>query len=467
MSPIFSPLLETPTHKHPRPPPELISDTRETVASMNTETAIALVFTGIMAAASMGKFMEAPEKRKVVQSRQLPGASQSAPSATLTPEECEVGSDTFRRDIFVVFGVLGEKLLNLGVVNEPWLPIAREEVIKCLGIKGPAFYTIFSEDMEDAMQYAVAAAMFLCAGCWPLPIYPGFGACVLNDWLWAYPGQGRVNEPETRQFDDCIALLKTASQGHDLLKAYPKGLNQMSPSYDKLESQDIVWYIDDKNSQCKKRGRPRLFDGSVITDIIWPCSTYNSQFALQNQHTYDYSGLSQVLRWQQDAGRMIYGFLVGGFLDLQYGQMMEPMSEIATSILWWLYGLNGMTFKLIYQGQLDISHWKLKKKYQQRWLLEAQQAIYALRDESRVQLRDATRLAMASVLPTSLPPPPAYSLRNVEAQFDFSSRGTGELSFQKGDVLEILRDSNGDGWLIARGKDGVEGKIPEAYVRTL
>jgi hypothetical protein len=60
-------------------------------------------------------------------------------------------------------------------------------------------------------------------------------------------------------------------------------------------------------------------------------------------------------------------------------------------------------------------------------------------------------------------PPPAYSIRKVSAQFDWAARSGSEMSFRSGEVLEILRDSNGDGWLLARkGKE--EGMVPEAYV---
>ncbi len=72
-------------------------------------------------------------------------------------------------------------------------------------------------------------------------------------------------------------------------------------------------------------------------------------------------------------------------------------------------------------------------------------------------------LAAAPPPPPSPPPPPAYSLRKVTAQFDFAARAGGQISFRSGEVLEVLRDSNGDGWLLAR-RGGEEGRIPEAYV---
>jgi len=56
----------------------------------------------------------------------------------------------------------------------------------------------------------------------------------------------------------------------------------------------------------------------------------------------------------QDVGRLLYACTVAGFLDLQRGQLVDVMgNEITMSILYWLAGLNGMTFRLIRFVQLD------------------------------------------------------------------------------------------------------------------
>src|SRR3569833_1442954 len=371
---------------------------------MDPSQAINLVISGVKAAGAVGKFMEQREKRKIVESRRASVAATTAANAVPTdPAEREAQAAAFRRDIFVGMGVLGEKLLTLGAVNEAWLPFAREEALKSLRIKGEPFRAIFEDDMEEAMQYAVTASMFLCASCWPMPVYRGFGACVMNEWRWATadPAYTRPNHAETAQFDDCIALLKTATQGHDVLKGYPRGLTQMSPSYVKQDGyMEAPWYLDPRNGQIKKRGMPQPWDRSFsVTEILWPWATHDSQFALQNRFSYSFGDIGSYLKWQQDPGRMIYGFTVGGFLDLQPGQLVEPTSEIATSILWWLFGLNGTTFRLVYQGALDISSWKMKSKYQKQWDEGLNKAIYAVRDEQLVQQRDAARMSLMSSLP--------------------------------------------------------------------
>ncbi len=390
---------------------------------MNPNQAVDLVTTGFQVAGAVSKFMEQREKRKTAEARRAAAASPAQLVAPLTPDELEARSNAFRHDILVVMGVLGEKLLTLGAVNDQWLPFAREEVLRCLRIKGEPFRAIFEEDMEDAMQYAVTAGMFLCAGCWPLPIYRGFGACVLNEWLWASPDPAypRDNDPETTKFDDCVALLKTVPQGRDVLTRYPLGLNQMTATCNKDEKYpELAFYLEHRNKEVKKRGMPQPWDGSFFfTDIIWPWSTYDSNFALQNRFSYSFSEISNMLRWQQDAGRMIYAFTIGGFLDLQPGQMIEPTSDIASSILWWLFGFSGTTFKLIRQCDLNITHWKMKAKYQRQWDLGLMN-IYAVRDEYLVQQQNAARLAMMSSMfmaPPGLPSPttPTDTLQTAPA----------------------------------------------------
>jgi hypothetical protein len=50
--------------------------------------------------------------------------------------------------------------------------------------------------------------------------------------------------------------------------------------------------------------------------------------------------------------------------------------------------------------------------------------------------------------PVPLPPaPPAYpALRQVKAKFDFEAEDAGELSFKMGDLLDVIKEDEGDGW---------------------
>ena len=50
------------------------------------------------------------------------------------------------------------------------------------------------------------------------------------------------------------------------------------------------------------------------------------------------------------------------------------------------------------------------------------------------------------------------------AEYDYSTRTNGDLSFQRGDLLYILNSDNEDWWLARAKHSGQEGYIPSNYV---
>jgi len=64
---------------------------------------------------------------------------------------------------------------------------------------------------------------------------------------------------------------------------------------------------------------------------------------------------------------------------------------------------------------------------------------------------------------------PAANMKTFVALYDYDARTDEDLSFKKGDLLEILNDTQGD-WWYARAKstraagDKLEGYIPSNYV---
>lgn len=63
-------------------------------------------------------------------------------------------------------------------------------------------------------------------------------------------------------------------------------------------------------------------------------------------------------------------------------------------------------------------------------------------------------------------PTAAASARLFIALYDYDARTDEDLSFKKGDILEIINDTQGDWWYAkAKTKNGtVEGYIPSNYV---
>ena len=64
--------------------------------------------------------------------------------------------------------------------------------------------------------------------------------------------------------------------------------------------------------------------------------------------------------------------------------------------------------------------------------------------------------------PPSLPPPPVY-LKCV-ALYDYDARSDDDLTFRKGETLEILNSKDGDWWLARSPVTGAEGYLPSNYV---
>lgn len=73
--------------------------------------------------------------------------------------------------------------------------------------------------------------------------------------------------------------------------------------------------------------------------------------------------------------------------------------------------------------------------------------------------------------PTRLMPPlPEPDVPNAKifvALYDYDARTDEDLSFRKGEHLEILNDTQGDWWLARSKKTRQEGYIPSNYVAKL
>lgn len=76
---------------------------------------------------------------------------------------------------------------------------------------------------------------------------------------------------------------------------------------------------------------------------------------------------------------------------------------------------------------------------------------------------DPIRSAVNQVSDTSEVPP----TRIFVALYDYDARTDEDLSFRKGEHLEILNDTQGDWWLARSKKTKQEGYIPSNYVARL
>lgn len=73
--------------------------------------------------------------------------------------------------------------------------------------------------------------------------------------------------------------------------------------------------------------------------------------------------------------------------------------------------------------------------------------------------KDPTNLG-ASAQPLVIP----KSRRMLKALYDYESRMEGDLSFKKGDEMELLDDKSDESWWLAKHADSSEGYVPSNYV---
>lgn len=79
----------------------------------------------------------------------------------------------------------------------------------------------------------------------------------------------------------------------------------------------------------------------------------------------------------------------------------------------------------------------------------------------------ASSAAAARAKPVPAPPAPSPpsepSFPTYKALYPFSSGESGEISFVKDDIIEVLKNEDENGWWLAR-KDGIEGWVPSNYL---
>lgn len=69
--------------------------------------------------------------------------------------------------------------------------------------------------------------------------------------------------------------------------------------------------------------------------------------------------------------------------------------------------------------------------------------------------------------PVVSPEPEQPNTRMFVALYDYDARTDEDLSFRKGELLEILNDTQGDWWLAKSKRTRQEGYIPSNYVAKL
>ncbi|KPM41787.1 hypothetical protein AK830_g4768 [Neonectria ditissima] len=310
-------------------------------------------------------------------------------------------------EIFLVFSSLGQRLMALDVINYDALPLALEAVVAAMDTSEDALSYELGL-LDTILQYLVACAFVFCAACHPMPIYYGFGCGVMNHPTWA--------NPENKSFwnldmDQAIAYFKSVPHPWKLLKKSPSEISKSEPTYEQVDKKSMKLgqsLYADVVKQFEKVGYPQPLppnDNIKIGFWSFPFATYGGA-SIYADHGHDFSGLSA---WQLDPGRFLYAWTVGEQADLRPGQAILLPDEHIRALAAWLEGLNGITFKVLLDSELDWSKLKFKASTK-KYLMAQTGSEYGIRNVPEVIVRNpdpmaalTARLDTLHMLSTSVP----------------------------------------------------------------
>lgn len=341
------------------------------------QTGFAIAMSGVRIGASIGKWNETRQKRKESQT-QLAALHGAANPVFMS----KVAVATQLDEALLVLSVLGQRLVVLEVINPGELPQALALCRTACAQADSGDLLEHFDTLDGMLQYAVTAALFFCAACWPMHIYRGFGTGVLDNFLWGcpHPEYSTGQTAGFRAIDRWISFLKSMPREVYLLTRMPHGLNRLVPTYGKnerMERRRLMNAYKQFVKEVEARGHPQPKDRSFRV-VSWhiPFATWNSPFTFKSSGHY----WEDFLRWQMDPGRLLHAWTIGGHLDLNYGEMMWLPSGVAESVARFLAGLPGTTFKLVPSSALDYGFLRLSPETRKVILEEGFETVKAIRD---------------------------------------------------------------------------------------
>ncbi|KAL6412083.1 atrophin-1 interacting protein 2 (WW domain containing E3 ubiquitin protein ligase 2) [Ilyonectria robusta] len=272
--------------------------------------------------------------------------------------EASSGTGASLDEIFLVFSSLGQRLMALDVVNYDALPQALAAVKVAVETSDDDLAYELGR-LDPILQYLVACAFVFCAACHPMSIYYGYGCGVMNDTRWANPEH---RSAWNMDIDQAIAYLKSVPHPWILLKKSPSQIGKTEPFYEQCEKKTmkLVQGIQaDLFKQFEKHGYPQPLppnDNIKIGTWGMPFATYGGT-SIYADHGHNFSA---AIAWQQDPGRFLYAWTVGEHADLRPGEAILLPEDHIAALAVWLEGLNGITFKVLLDSELDWSKIKLK-----------------------------------------------------------------------------------------------------------
>ena len=341
-------------------------------------------------------------------------------------------------EVFLVLAHLGEAILPLGIFNKDYYLQTLGEVqasIASCSEEMNELLTMAWAELDAELQYVCTAGFTICACYSPMPVYRGFGACVLGDWDWACPDMKHLEEKARKKairtiygfkqkvdpqptksvfvaFDQVIQILQVKAMAflekRPILSSFSDHQPRFGPK-PKKEAKDDLSLFEDWIKQMERRGHPTP-KGSRLTSWGIPFATWTSQYSCHVLKTE--KDCETIMCNQMDPGRLLHAFVCRGGLNLEEGQvLLLPPRSPAESLTCWLEGLPGTSHKTVKWEDLDTEYFETKlskslKKKIGRYPLPTQYAVRDPQASSRPGLPHSSSSRAILEHPNTVSPPP-------------------------------------------------------------
>ena len=286
-------------------------------------------------------------------------------------------------EVFLVLAHLGEAILPLGVFNKDYYLQTLGDVKASLASCGNDMLVMAWEELDAELQYTCCAGFTFCAHFSPLPVYRGFGACVLSDWDWGCPDLAYMEEKARKKairtvygvkqktdpqptrtvfqdFDQVMQILQVKPMAFFVKRPALSGFTEQ-PRFGarpKKEVRNDLDLLEDWMHQIIRRGHPSPA-GHQISSWGFPYATWTSEsnyYILKGEKDCE-----TVMFNQMDPGRLLHAFVCRRAANLDEHSMflLLPRSPVE-SIVSWLEGLPGMTHRVIKWENLETEAFEKK-----------------------------------------------------------------------------------------------------------
>ncbi|KAK5175834.1 uncharacterized protein LTR77_000974 [Saxophila tyrrhenica] len=348
-------------------------------------------------------------------------------------------------EVFLVLAHLGEAILPLGVFNKDYYLQTLGDVQAAIANCGHELLPVAWGELDAELQYVCTAGLAICACYAPMPLYRGFGACVLSDYDWACPDiahleekakkkalwtvygiKQRVDPQATRSvflaFDQAIQMLQVKPMAFLTKRPAISSIAEHQPHFGakpKKEVREKLDLLEDWVKQLERRGHPAP-KASRLTSWGIPFATWTSPYSC---HIMKAAKDCETLAYHQmDPGRLLHAFVCRASASLDEGQVLVLLpGSPAESLLSWLEGLPGMSHKIVRWEDLDTMYFesKIPKSLRKRigqYPLPTQYAVRNTQASTRLSLPMSSSRSPLEHPNTVSPPPYSMQVRPQRSQ---------------------------------------------------